>query len=110
MSNKINLLFICSRNQWRNPTSEKIWKNNPNYNTKSASTSPNAKRTVSSTDIRWADIIFVMESKHNNRLKVKFTRLLDYKIIHVLDIPDEYKYMDAELISELKLSVSPLLS
>ena len=110
MKNKTNLLFICSRNQWRSPTGEQIWKNNPDYNTKSAGTSPKAKRTISPTDIRWADIIFVMESKHKNRLKAKFTKLLDYKTVHVLDIPDEYKYMDAELISELKLSVNPLLS
>ena len=109
MNNKTNLLFICSRNQWRSPTGEQIWKNNPNYNAKSAGTSPNAKRTVSSTDIRWADIIFVMESKHKNCIKAKFTRLLDYKTIHILDIPDECKYMDSELISELKLSVDPLL-
>ena len=109
MNTKTNLLFICSRNQWRSPTGEQIWKNNPNYNTRSVGTSPNAKRTVSLTDIGWADIIFVMESKHKNRLKAKFTRLLDHKTIHVLDIPDEYKYMDAELVSELKLSVNPLL-
>ena len=31
--------------------------------------------------------------------------MLDRKPIHVLDIPDEYKYMDPELISELEISV-----
>jgi predicted protein tyrosine phosphatase len=109
MTKKSNLLFICSRNQWRSPTAEKIWKNHPDYNTRSAGTSPNAKKTVSPMDIRWADKIFVMEKKHKNRLIAKFTRLLDYKPVFILDIPDEYAFMDPELIEELRYSVGNLL-
>ena len=60
-------------------------------------------------DIRWADIIFVMESKHKYRLKAQFTRMLDHKPLHVLDIPDEYQFMDEDLITELKNSVNYLL-
>ena len=77
MANSTNLLFICSRNQWRSPTAEEIWRRKPQYNARSAGTSPKARRTVSSSDIRWADIIFVMESKHRNRLVSEFTRMLD---------------------------------
>jgi len=47
----------------------------------------------------------VMEKKHKNRLLAQFNRLLEYKTIHVLDIPDEYQYMDAELIVELEARV-----
>ena len=101
-----NLLFICSRNQWRSPTAEAIWRKHPDFNVRSAGTSPKAKKTVSQTDIRWGDIIFVMEQKHKNRLKAEFTRLIDHKLIHVLDIPDEYQYMDAELIKELQVAVA----
>jgi predicted protein tyrosine phosphatase len=100
-----NLLFICSRNQWRSPTAEAIWRKHPDFNVKSAGTSPQAKKTVSSADIRWADIIFVMEQKHKNRLKAKYSRMLDHKPLHVLNIPDEYKYMDPELVDELKALV-----
>ncbi len=104
-----NLLFICSRNQWRSPTAEAIWRKHPDFNAKSAGTSPRAKKTVSPTDIRWADVIFVMEQKHKNRLKSEFTRMLDHKSIHVLDIPDEYKYMDPDLIQELESAVGAYL-
>lgn len=97
-----NLLFICSRNQWRSPTAETLWKKHPNFNAKSAGTSPRAKKTVSSADIRWADVIFAMEYKHKNRLASEFTRLIEHKPIYVLDIPDNYKYMDPELIQELE--------
>jgi len=50
-----------------------------------------------------------MEEKHKSRLTAEFTRLLDNKPIHVLDIPDEYKYMDPELIEILEQSVNSLL-
>ena len=101
----MNLLFICSRNQWRSPTAEAIWRKNPDFNARSAGTSPRAKKTASLTDIGWADVIFVMEQKHKNRLKSEFTSILDHKPIYVLDIPDEYKYMDPDLIQELESAV-----
>ena len=50
--------------------------------------------------------MFVMEEKHKSRLKAEFTHALNHKNIQVLDIPDEYSYMDAELIEILKQSVN----
>lgn len=104
-----NILFICSRNQWRSPTGESIWKNHAALSVRSAGTSPRAKRTVNAKDIQWADVIFVMEEKHKNRLKAEFTRLLNFKDIQVLDIPDEYQYMDKELVQIIKQSVGNYL-
>lgn len=106
---KQNLLFICSKNQWRSPTAEIIWRRHPEFNVRSAGTSKKARKTVSSNDISWADHIFVMEDKHRRRLKADFNRLLEYKSIHVLDIPDEYQFMDPELIDELESRVNALL-
>ncbi len=108
-SEQTNILFICSRNQWRSPTGEKIWQKHPEINARSAGTSPRAKRTVNAKDIQWADIIFAMEQKHKDRLRAEFTRLLDYKDIQVLDIPDDYKFMDEELIEILRESVGSYL-
>ena len=104
-----NLLFICSRNQWRSPTAESIWRKHPDFDVRSAGTSPKARRTVTSADIRWADVIFAMEQKHKNRLKAEFARVLGHKTIHVLNIPDEYQYMDSELVEELQAAVNALL-
>ena len=103
------VLFICSRNQWRSPTAEQIFRRHPLMPVRSAGTSPNARRKVSAEDICWADVIFVMEEKHKSRLVAEFSRLLDGKTIHVLDIPDEYKYMDPELVEQLEQSVSAIL-
>ena len=103
---KQRVLFICSRNKWRSPTAEQVWKNHPALAVRSAGTSPKAKRTVNASDIQWADIIFVMEDKHKCRLKAQFTRLLHHKNIQVLDIPDQYPYMDPELVELITQSVS----
>lgn len=104
-----NILFICSKNQWRSPTGEQIFKNHAELNVRSAGTSSSARKTVNAKDIQWADIIFVMEEKHKDRLKAEFIRLVKYKDIQVLDIPDEYQYMDEELIDILAESVSSYL-
>ena len=104
-----NILFICSKNQWRSPTGEQIFRKHPELNVRSAGTSASARRTVNTKDIQWADTIFVMEQKHKSRLKAEFSQLLDDIDIQVLDIPDEYQYMDEELIDILQQSVSAYL-
>lgn len=106
---KRNVLFICSRNQWRSPTAEQMWRKHPTVAARSAGTSPSARHKVSVDDIAWADVILVMEEKHKSRLKAEFTRLLESKPIHVLDIPDEYKYMAPELVDMLEQSVNSVL-
>ncbi|MDF1661771.1 MAG: phosphotyrosine protein phosphatase [Planctomycetota bacterium] len=93
------VLFICSRNQWRSPTGERVLKSHPDYQTRSAGTSPKARNTVNASMIQWADVIFVMENKHQDRLQARFSKLLKHKPLHVLDIPDEYQFMDPELVS-----------
>ncbi|NJP03473.1 phosphotyrosine protein phosphatase [Pseudomonas sp. hsmgli-8] len=103
------LLFICSRNQWRSPTAESLWRRRVGFEARSAGTSPNARRPVSPADIRWADVIFVMERKHRQRLQAEYSRLLEHKRLHVLDIPDDYRYMEPELISILEDTVTPYL-
>lgn len=104
----MNLLFICSRNQWRSPTAENIF-NDQFYCAKSAGTSKSARIKVNEKLINWADIIFVMEKKHRQRLLEKYEGLLTNKTPIVLDISDNYQYMDEELINALKVSVQPHL-
>ena len=107
--NRLNVLFVCSRNQWRSPTAEQVFRRHPVLNVRSGGTSPNARHTVSGQDIQWADVILVMEQKHKSRLMAEFTSMLLGKPVHVLDIPDEYRYMDAELVEMLEVAVSGAL-
>ena len=105
-----NILFICSRNQWRSSTGEQVWKNHSELNVRSDGTSPRAKQTVNIKDIQWADVIFVMEEKHKNRLKAEFTGRLKYKDIQVLEIPNDYQYMDSDLVKIMQQTVASFLS
>ena len=105
----MNILFICSKNQWRSPTAETIFKNHPFVNAKSAGTSPSARIKLNQKHIAWADLIFVMEKKHRQIIAEKFGDFLDAKQIIVLNIPDEYQYMDQELIEEITQKVSVYL-
>ncbi|STZ56264.1 Low molecular weight protein-tyrosine-phosphatase ywlE [Moraxella lacunata] len=105
----MNFLFICSKNQWRSPTAERIFGSHIGIHTRSAGTSRNARHSVNHADIEWADLIFVMEHKHKKHLAQYFGNLLSTKTVIVLDISDDYGYMDDELIEILTLSVSPYL-
>jgi predicted protein tyrosine phosphatase len=103
-----NLLFVCSRNQWRSPTAEKIYRDK-GYSSRSAGTSPKAKHSISTKDIQWADLIFVMEKKHKSKIIANFGKAVERKTIHILDIPDEYQFMDPLLISHLEDVMKPYL-
>ena len=105
----MNILFVCSKNIWRSPTAEAIYKGRQDHKVKSAGTEPSAKVRVSSKHILWADTIFVMEKKHKQRLLDKFLHEIENKTVIILDIKDEYKFMDKELIEMIKLSVDPYL-
>ncbi len=101
----MNILFVCSRNQWRSPTAEQIWREHDGLSVKSAGTSRQARKTINAELIRWADVICVMEQKHKNCIMAKYYRLVEYKKIHVLDITDDYTYMDPNLIKILNYIV-----
>ena len=105
----MNILFICSRNNWRSPTAETIYKSRQDHKFRSAGTEPSAKNRVSSKDILWADIIFTMEKKHKQRLLDKFPIEIKNKQFIILDIEDNYKFMDEELVEMIKISVDPFL-
>jgi len=105
----INVLFVCSMNQWRSPTAEKIYNRKPLLNTRSGGTSSKARHRVSHNDIKWADVVIVMESKHKQRLLAEHPEAMRYREIHVLEIENNYRFMDQELIDELKLAIDPLL-
>lgn len=104
-----NILFICSQNKWRSPTGEAVYRNQPGLSVRSAGTARSAKKTISVSDIRWADIIFVMEDKHKSRLRAAFRDEVRYAKLYVLDIPDDYRYMDPELVDIFKAKCAPYI-
>jgi len=105
----MNILFVCSRNKWRSRTAEELFKNSSNHAVRSAGTENDARIRITEKLINWADLIFVMEKRHRERLEEKFQLAIENKRIIILDIEDKYQYMNEELIESLKASVSPYL-
>ncbi|QLE57169.1 low molecular weight protein tyrosine phosphatase family protein [Nostoc sp. TCL26-01] len=103
------LLFICSQNRLRSPTAEAVFADYEGLETDSAGLDRSAQVVVSSEAIEWADIIFVMEKSHKQKLAKNFQPFLKDKKVICLDIPDEFAYMQPTLIDILKKKVIPLL-
>ncbi|MCF8278094.1 MAG: protein tyrosine phosphatase [Flavobacteriales bacterium] len=103
----MNILFICSRNEWRSRTAETIFSESEEHVVRSAGTASSARVKVSEAMLLWADMVFCMEDKHKEILKERFAiATRDLRII-VLHIEDEYRYMDPELIEELEDTTAP---
>ncbi|MEO1524527.1 MAG: phosphotyrosine protein phosphatase [Planctomycetota bacterium] len=96
-------------NQWRSPTAEQVFRDHPGVQTRSRGTNRKARRTVTASDLDWCDVVFVMEDKHRRRLEDDFPESLENKPLHVLDIPDDYQYMDPELVLEIHSGVLAIL-
>jgi predicted protein tyrosine phosphatase len=99
---KKHILFLCSQNKLRSPTAEAIFADHPAIEVDSAGLNNDADIPLSEEQIKWADLIIVMEKAHRIRLNRKFKRALAGKRIAVLDIPDEYEYMEPSLVALLK--------
>ena len=107
---KENLLFVCSRNQWRSPTAEGLMRSHPAYNVRSAGTSEKARTKLSHKLVQWADVIIVMERRHRDIIRERYGMELPGKQLLVLDIEDHYGFNDPELIELLKEKLTGALS
>lgn len=98
----MRLLFICSQNRLRSPTAEAVFCKWPGVEALSAGLNHDAVAPLSADLIEWADVLVVMENTHKNKLSKKFRASLKGKRIVVLGIPDEYEYMQPELVRLLE--------
>jgi predicted protein tyrosine phosphatase len=105
----LRLLFVCTINEIRSLTAERIFRSVPGCEVRSAGALPNARVRVTAALVRWADVILVMEKWHLTRLRFRFTAAMSDKRAHVLEIPDNFRYMDIDLVRELKAKVQALL-
>lgn len=103
------ILFVCSQNKLRSPTAEQVFADWPDIETLSAGTNNDAENPLSDEDVEWADIIFVMEKAHRNKVQQKHRSALKDKRLICLHIPDEYDYMDPALVLLLKAKVPQYL-
>jgi predicted protein tyrosine phosphatase len=103
------VLLICSQNRLRSPTAEQIFANHSGIECSSAGLNNDAENPLTPELLEWAELIFVMEKAHRNKLSAKFKRHIKAQRIICLDIPDEYDFMDPVLIRLLESKVRRFL-
>jgi len=99
------ILFVCSQNRLRSPTAEQVFSRWSGIEASSAGTNHDAENPVTAELLEWADIIFAMERTHRSKLQRKYRASLNGKRIICLEIPDDYDYMDPELVRLLEVKV-----
>ena len=104
------LLFVCSRNRIRSLTAERIFDGLPGIQVRSVGTQPDARSRVTEGHIGWADIIFVMEKSHLERLQHKFPEAMLGKRVVTLLVPDDYEFMEQGLVDDLHAKVARHIS
>lgn len=107
--NLMRALFICTHNKLRSPTAEHIFAGWPGVETDSAGIGADAEVPLAPEQIAWATVIFVMENVHKRKLSQKFQRHLNGKRVICLGIPDDYDYMQPELVALLQKKVAAFL-
>lgn len=110
----MRVLFVCSRNRWRSVTAERVFAQTQGLQVRSAGTEPSARVRISARSIEWADVVIAMERRHVTRMRQKFPvqvrAKLDAGAMVVLDVPDNYRLMDPELVELLEQAVPAVLA
>ena len=101
----LKVLFICGRNRLRSPTAEQVFSTWPQVVVSSGGLNRDADNPVTPELLAWADIIFVMEQSHREKLSAKFKAHLHNKRVICLEIPDQFEFMAPELVQLLKARV-----
>lgn len=99
------VLFVCSQNKLRSPTAEQVFSWREDLEVDSAGTNHDAENPLTAELVRWADLIFVMEKAHRSKLQRRFREALTGTRVICLDIPDQYAFLQPELVSLLEIKV-----
>ena len=98
-------MVVCGKNKKRSRTAEFIFKNDSRFNIRSVGVSPNSIRKITENDLNWSDLVLVMENEHKSKIKELFRKITNIKI-EVLNIEDEFEFMDEELVIILTESIN----
>jgi predicted protein tyrosine phosphatase len=109
MAKAVRVLFVCEGNRHRSPTAEQLYSNTPGVKARSAGTSSLATVEVTDELLAWADVVFVMEARIEKQLRRRFVECLEGKKLIGLDIPDDFQFMQPELLVLLTAQLAPLL-
>lgn len=92
----------------RSATAHKIYENDERFEVKSAGIDNSANAVISLDLLTWADTVIVMEKYHSDFIRQKFADIRINKKIVCLYIPDDYEYMQTELINILRYKIEDI--
>lgn len=101
------VLFLCGEGRTLSPTAAQLFSEKQSLRTDFAGVDRDAQDGLTSAQLDWADLIVVMERRHQTRLNERFGRMLAGKKIVTLDIRDRYTFMQPALIAELIEKAGP---
>ncbi len=96
------ILFVCTVNVMRSATAHQIYSNDLRFQVRSAGTHHSAGTVLSKELLDWAEMVVVMEERHLNFIRKTYPAIFKGKNIVCLDVPDNYDYMQAELVALLR--------
>jgi predicted protein tyrosine phosphatase len=105
----MRVLFVCKGNRHRSPTTERLYASTPGIEARSAGLSPLARVEVTEELLAWADAVFVMEPRLEKIIRRRFAAALDGKRLVCLNAPDDYQFMQLELLLVLTERLTPHL-
>jgi predicted protein tyrosine phosphatase len=78
-------------------------------NVRAAGLGDTSPRRVKEADLKWAHLVLVMERKYTARIRDAFQQVDPLPPIASLNIADEYRFMQPELVELLKSTVASAL-
>jgi predicted protein tyrosine phosphatase len=75
-----------------------VFSSHPDLEVKSAGVGQEATVAITIELLDWADLNFVMEKRQRNIIRSRYSEIYQRKRIICLYIPDEYEFMDPELV------------
>ncbi len=106
----MNFLFVCTGNVSRSPAAEAVFRQitSGRYVTRSAGISPFCPRPLSRDDVRWADVVAVMEGDHHAFIVERWPEAVAK--VRVLEIEDRYHRHDPVLLRLLEAKLGTLVA
>ncbi len=98
LSRPLRVVFVCTQNKLRSPTAEAVFRNVPEWQVASAGTDKRAETPLTRDLLEWADVAVCMQKQHRDWIRSNLKGALPDDRILILGIPDEYEFMDADLI------------
>jgi predicted protein tyrosine phosphatase len=104
------VLFVCHLNRVRSATAERLFCKRSDLDVRSAGVASDAMVRVNARMLDWADMVITMDEGQRRALQQMFPEHPALPRVVCLQIPDEFTFLQPELVVLLQERVTPLIS